>query len=100
MKWNLTPTEPTPEMLSAAELALKHSGSHEEGAEAAYKAVLSAAPDPLADAELVERVARRLLRERHPCDSIVYEIMTQNIDGQADEMRYLARDIIRLMKGE
>lgn len=51
---------------------------------------------------LVEELARALLRERHPCWSIVAEIFDKdgphyNHDGQADEMRYIARAILPII---
>jgi hypothetical protein len=41
--------------------------------------------------ELVERMARAMCRERHPCWSIVSEIFERDHDGQATEFRDYAR---------
>ena len=41
--------------------------------------------------EAVEAAARMLCHERHPCWSIVAEVMETDHDGQATEFRILAR---------
>jgi len=55
--------------------------------------------------ENVGRVARYMLRERHPCWSIVAEIFDRsskqyNLDGQADEMRSFATAAIKALGDE
>lgn len=44
--------------------------------------------------EVVEAVAYLLCRERHPCWSIVQEVMEMDIDGQGTEFRHIARAAI------
>lgn len=45
--------------------------------------------------EAVEKAAKTLCRERHPCWSIVAEIFKTDRDGQATEFRILALAAIR-----
>lgn len=47
-------------------------------------------PDMIPD-EVVEAAARMLCHERHPCWSIVSEVMETDHDGQATEFRIRAR---------
>lgn len=47
-------------------------------------------PDQIPD-EVVEAAACLLCRERHPCWSIVEEVMELDIDGQGTEFRIAAR---------
>ena len=51
-------------------------------------------------AALVERVARALCRERHPCWSIVAEIFETDHDRQATEFRDYANAAIDLVMEE
>jgi hypothetical protein len=46
--------------------------------------------------DLVERVARAMCRERHPCWSIVSEIFETDYDRQATEFRDYARAAIAI----
>jgi hypothetical protein len=46
--------------------------------------------------DLVERVARAMCRERHPCWSIVSEIFETDHDRQATEFRDYARAAIAI----
>lgn len=55
------------------------------------------------DEATIEKVAQQLLRERHPCWSIVCEIFDKdsdhyNLDGQADEMRSVARAVAPIIE--
>jgi hypothetical protein len=46
--------------------------------------------------DMVERVAREMCRERHPCWSIVSEIFETDYDRQATEFRDYARAAIAI----
>lgn len=116
MKWKLTPAEPTPEMLSHGEYAADACYREDpcgKGAEHIYKDMLSAAPDPLEDAELVDRGARAIYDAIDPTsgDPIANTLhMSEYIDGSVPLLQQLeqvmeicrsaSRAFITAMKGE
>jgi len=99
MKWRLTPAEPTPEMVRHGEYAADACYREDpcgKGAEHIYKDMLSAAPDPLEDAELVERVAVAVERELDIEEAVLADPLTK----RRLKAQRIARQVIAAMKGE